>query len=135
MKIYVSDLEESFKRTIIGHLGNSGTEYLLLHIEQGWRKCAVDEEKPAIPMVLYCSGMVYKYYSYLGFLPIKHSESGKYIHIEIFNKIPHFTKNRLHIDCLQYCFVMYKNKIIICRIEVINIITDSMIHVDLCKNL
>ena len=28
--IYVSNIEESYEDTIIGHLGNSGTEYLLL---------------------------------------------------------------------------------------------------------
>ena len=34
MKLYVSDIEESYKYTIIGHLGNLATEYLLLHIVQ-----------------------------------------------------------------------------------------------------
>ena len=43
MKLYVSDIEESYKYTIIGHLGNSGPEYLLLHIVLWWRECAVNE--------------------------------------------------------------------------------------------
>ena len=30
MKLYVYDIEESYKETIIGHLGNSVTAYLLL---------------------------------------------------------------------------------------------------------
>ena len=34
MKIYVSDIEELYKDTIIGHMVNSVTEYLLLHIVQ-----------------------------------------------------------------------------------------------------
>ena len=43
MKLYVSDIEEPYKYTIIGHLGNSGTEDLLLHILQCCLSCAVDE--------------------------------------------------------------------------------------------
>ena len=43
MKLYVSDIEESYKDTIIGNLGNSGTEDLLLQIVQCWRACAVNE--------------------------------------------------------------------------------------------
>ena len=54
MKLYVSAIEESNKDTIIGHLENSGTEDLLLHIVQCWHICAVDEEKRARYMVLYC---------------------------------------------------------------------------------
>ena len=54
MKLYVSDIEESYKDTIIGHMGNSGTEDSLLHILQCWRECAVNEENLYLPMVLYC---------------------------------------------------------------------------------
>ena len=50
---------------------NSGTENLLLHMLQCWRSCLVDEEKRSLPMVLYCLGIMYKYYYHLGFLPIK----------------------------------------------------------------
>ena len=32
MKLYVSDIEESYKDTIVGHLINSGTEDLLVQI-------------------------------------------------------------------------------------------------------
>ena len=59
MKLYVSDIEESYKDTIIGHLGNSGTEDLLLHVEKCWRSCAINEENISSPMVLYCSHMMY----------------------------------------------------------------------------
>ena len=58
MKLYVFDIEESYKDTIIGHLLNSGTADLLLHIVRCWRACAVGEEKQVLSMVLYCSGMV-----------------------------------------------------------------------------
>ena len=53
MRIYVSDIQESYKDTMIGNLGNSGTADLLLHVVQCWRSCAVDEEKWALPLVLY----------------------------------------------------------------------------------
>ena len=42
MKLYVSVIEESYKVTTFGHLVNSGTAYLLLHIVQCWRACEVD---------------------------------------------------------------------------------------------
>ena len=35
-------------------MGNLGTADLLLHVVQGWRECAVDEENLDLPMVLYC---------------------------------------------------------------------------------
>ena len=62
MKVYVSDIEESYKDTIIDHLRNSGTAYLLLQIVKCWRAFEVDEEKRALPMVFYCSFRMYKYY-------------------------------------------------------------------------
>ena len=43
MKIYVSNIEESYKDTIIGHLVNSGIADLLLHIVQCWRAYAVNK--------------------------------------------------------------------------------------------
>ena len=52
MKLYVSDIEESYKGTIVGHLVNSVTEYLLLQIVKCWRACAVNEENRSLPMVL-----------------------------------------------------------------------------------
>ena len=57
----------------------------------------------------------------------KNNEEAKYIHNEIFNNIPHFIKKRLHVDCLQDGFVMYKNKVILRKIEFIPPIPDSMI--------
>ena len=53
MKLYVSDIEESYKYTSIGNLLNSGTEDLLLHIVHYWRVCAVNEGNRDLPMVLY----------------------------------------------------------------------------------
>ena len=52
MQIYVSDNEESYKYTIIAHLGNAGTEYLLLHIVQCWRTREFDKETSALSIVL-----------------------------------------------------------------------------------
>ena len=69
MKLYVSDIEESYKDKIIGNMENSGTLDLLLHIIQCWRECEVNEEIWYLTMLLYCSHMMYKYYSYLGFPP------------------------------------------------------------------
>ena len=43
MKLYVSDIEESYKGTIIGHLGNSVTANLLLHMVHFLSACAVTE--------------------------------------------------------------------------------------------
>ena len=80
MNLYVSNIEESYKDTIICHMGNSGTEYLLLHTVQFWHACAVDEENWSLHMFLYCSHMVNKYYSRLVFVPIKRKKEGKDIH-------------------------------------------------------
>ena len=42
MKIYMPDIEESYKYKIIGHLGNSGRADLLLYIVQCWLACEVN---------------------------------------------------------------------------------------------
>ena len=52
MKIYVSNIEESYKYTIIGKMGNSGTAYLLLHIVRFWCVYEVNKEYQALPLVL-----------------------------------------------------------------------------------
>ena len=57
-------------------------------------------------MAVYCSVMMYKYYSRCWFSPIKNNEEGKYGHNEMFNNIPHFIKNFLHVYFLQDGFVM-----------------------------
>ena len=44
-----------------------------VQILQCWHACAFDDEKWAITMVMYCSWMMYKYYSCLGFFPIKNN--------------------------------------------------------------
>ena len=56
-------------------------------------------------------------------------------HSEIFNNIPHFIKNCLHVDYLQDGFVMYKNKIILLKREVVPHITDSMIPAGCCQKM
>ena len=58
MNLYVSVIEKSYKSTIIGHLLNAGTYYLLLHIVHCWSSCAVNEENQALPMFLYFSHVV-----------------------------------------------------------------------------
>ena len=51
MKLYVTNIEDLYKDTIIGHLLNPGTSDLLVHIVNYWRACAVNEEKRVLPMV------------------------------------------------------------------------------------
>ena len=43
MKLYVSNIEESYKDTSIDHLLNSGKEDSLLHMVNYWRACEVNE--------------------------------------------------------------------------------------------
>ena len=83
-------------------------------------------------MVMYCSGIMHKYYSHLGFFPLKHNEERKYIHNEIFNNIPHFIKNRLHFDFIQDDFSMYNDKLLIRKIQVIPTTPDTMMPMDFC---
>ena len=45
MKLYVSNIEESYKDTLIGNLGNSGTLDLSLQIVQFLRTYVVNEKK------------------------------------------------------------------------------------------
>ena len=67
MKTYVSEMLKSHTKTIIGFLGIIGKSGLLLCIVQYWRACVVNEENQALPMVICCSQVMYKYYSHLGF--------------------------------------------------------------------
>ena len=53
MNIDVSNIVESYKDTIIGHLGNAGTSYLLPHIVQCWCACAVDKNNWDLHIVIY----------------------------------------------------------------------------------
>ena len=71
MNIYVYHIVKSYKDTIIGRWGNSGTADLLLNIVQWCSTCAVDKDKHDFPFFIYCSVMLYKNYSCLGFFPIK----------------------------------------------------------------
>ena len=86
------DAVESYKETILGPLINSGKEDLLLHTVKCWNAYAVDEKNWSIHTVLYCSGIMYKYYSCLGFLPIKNNEEENDINKEVFSSTPHFIK-------------------------------------------
>ena len=61
-------------------------------------------------MLLYCSGMMYKYYSHIVFLSIKNNEEGKDIHERVFNNIPHSIKNIFHVNFNQGGFVMQNSK-------------------------
>ena len=78
--------------------------------------------------------MIYKYNSCLGFIAIKNNEEVKDMHNEIFNNIPHFIKTFIRVNCLQDGFVVYNDKALLIKWEVIPNITDSMIPVDLCQN-
>ena len=62
MELCVLDIVESCKNTIIGHIGNIGTEYFLLHIVHYWRARELDKENWVLLIVIYCSGMLYKHY-------------------------------------------------------------------------
>ena len=79
--------------------------------------------------------MMYQYYFSLGFSPNQTQWGRVKNHNEIFNYIQHFIKNLLHVDCRQDCFVMYNNKVIIFKREVIYPISDSMIPVDCCEKM
>ena len=85
-------------------------------------------------MFMYFLVMVYEYHSRLGFLSIKHDEEGKDIHNDIFNNIPYFIKNCLHFNCLQDRFVMYNDKVLRIKQEVVPPIPDSVIPVYSCQN-
>ena len=112
------------------HLGNSGTEYWLLRIVQCWSPCELDEEKWDLPMVLYYSGMMYKYYSCVGFSYIKQNEEVNDIHKKKFNNIANIIKNILHVNCLHDISVMYNYNVLICKLGLTAPIPDSIIPVD-----
>ena len=82
-------------------MGKVVTTDLLLHIVQCWSTYAVDEDNLAMTLVMYCSEMMYKYYSGLGFLPIKNNEEVKYIHNEEFNCRTLELNVRSFIDCIK----------------------------------
>ena len=77
--VYVRD-GVIIKSTIIVNLINTGTSEFLPHIVQYCRVSAEKNYNWVPPVVLYCSGIMYKYYSCLGFLTIKNNEEGKNIH-------------------------------------------------------
>ena len=73
-------------------------------------------------------------YSCLRFPPIKNNEEGVNINKKIFNNIPHLIKTHLCVNCLQDGFVMYNDKVIIRKREVVTPIHDSMITVEFFQN-
>ena len=77
--------------------------------------------------------MMYTYYSRLGFFIIKNYEERRDIHNKVFNNIPHFIKNHLHLDYIQHTFVVYRDKLLISKREFIHNITDSIIPMYFCK--
>ena len=87
-------------------MGNTGTEDLLLCIVQFWCTSTVDEDNWTLTMVIYCSVMMNTYYSFLGFIPIKHNEEVKDICEELFNSVPHLIYNFICVNCLKYGFVI-----------------------------
>ena len=76
---------------------------------------------------------MYRYYSHLKVSPIKHFEEGKEINNEIFNNIPNLVKYHVRANCLQYGFVMYTDKVIMIKLEVIPHTYNYMIAVDFSK--
>ena len=52
MELYVSNILDSYKDTIIGHFGNISTADFSVYIVKSWRACTVDEENFSLPMVL-----------------------------------------------------------------------------------
>ena len=85
---------------------------LLLHIVELWRTYAVDEGNRFLPVVIYSSGMMYKYYYHLKFIPIKHTEKEN-ASIKIIQQYNIFHQNCLHVNCLHYGFVMYNVNLLI----------------------
>ena len=59
MKLFVYNIVESYTEIIVVHLGNAGAADFLLHIVQCWCTCAVDKDIQSLPIVLYCSGIMY----------------------------------------------------------------------------
>ena len=45
------------------------------------------------------------------------------MHEGLFNNIPHFIKNSLRINCMQGVFVVYNDKVSICKQELVPQIT------------
>ena len=46
--------------------------------------------------------------------------------------MPHLFKNILHVNCLQYGFVIYNDKVLIHKQDAVTPFPDSMILVDFC---
>ena len=71
--------------------------------------------------------MISKYYSRLTSPPNQTQRGRKGYPQWNVKNIPHLIKNNLHVNCLQYGFVMYNDEVIIFKREVIPLIPDSMI--------
>ena len=77
--------------------------------------------------------MTYKYYSRILFIPIKHIKEGKYK--EVFNNLPHFIKNILHVNCLHNILLVYNDNVLIRKLQAIPPIPYFIIPVDYCQNI
>ena len=115
MKLHVSNIDESYKDIIIGNMENSGTADLLLHIVKRWHVCTVNEENQDLPLVIYCSHKMYKYYSRLGFYPINTTRERNKKTQRNIQQYNAFHQKGLHVDCLQDSFVMHNDEVIICK--------------------
>ena len=130
MNLRLSNIVKLYRDTIIFHLGNSGAVDISLQMVQCWRSCAVDEDNWDLPIVLCFLVMMYKYYSRLEFSPDQTQLGSKNIHNKIFNNIPQFIKNCIHINFLQYGFFMCNDKVLFHKQYVIPPIPYSMIPMD-----
>ena len=98
-----------------------------------WSASKIDKDNWSLPVILYCSAMMYKYYSFLVFILVKHNEKVKYILKEAFNNLQHFIKNIIHVNCIRIGFVRCNYTLLIRKQEVIIHIHNSMIPMALCQ--
>ena len=105
MNLYVSYIVESYKNTMICNLGNTDKVDLLIHTVQCWCACTVDKDYRDLPMVIKISGMMYKYYLCIGFIPIKHNKEGKEIHNK-YSAISHIKSKTVFMSNIFKIFML-----------------------------
>ena len=93
MKLYVYDIEESYKDTIIVNLIHSGREGLLLHIVQYWHACTFSEENRLYLRFCTIQTWCINIILIMAISESNTAKEGKYIYSEIFNNISHFFKS------------------------------------------
>ena len=82
-------------------MGNTGKADLLLHIVHRWHVCAFDEKNRDLPVVIYCSAMMYKYSYHIGFISNKHNKEGNYTNKVVLNHIIHFIPNHPRVNYIH----------------------------------